>query len=206
MVDWITIVTPVISLLALWIGYVRYKAYVHEVQRDLFTSLEGREYPKQETEQGMEEVQFEVVNVNVRTSYLKDWNTLVVLKLDRDEFPWEGSKIEEFTHDMPEPFNSPESKNADSIEEIMEIELVRFCNIKRKAGAKFSPVFTDSVYGPALLLYFPTTNLFEIREQLELVSNVLPFLLVTWMQTMVGFDLKVYSDYLKGIAENPEFL
>lgn len=189
------------------LGYYRYRAYVNEVQRDLFTCLEGRTYPRHESEHGFDEIQFEVVNVDVKTHWLINWNSIVVLKLHRDEFPWEDSNIDDFDFgsSLPESVNPASEKDADSINELMETELLRMCNFTRKSRTRFKPEFMDSVYGPTLFLHFPTTNLFLIREELEEVSNVIPILFAVWVPTIVGLDTKFAVDTMKALVENPEF-
>lgn len=207
-IDWVAISAPIFTLGVLSLSYIRYRAYVDEVQRDLFLSLEGREYPRFESRHSVDETQFEVVNVDVDVIRLTEWKTTVVLRLNEDEFPWADSDIKEFGEDsaIPEELQPDTTENVDSIEEAMENELEELCAITRKSGSQFTPEFMDSVYGPALMLRFSTTNLFEIREQLEVVSNVLPLLFTGWFQIMMGIDTKFVYGSIQALAEHPEVL
>lgn len=195
-----------VPLAVLFLSYIRYKEYVNEVQRDLFVSLEGEKYPRTGREDGPSEAQFEVVNVDVETSRLMNWHTVVILQLERDEFPWEDCELDDFDYDMPEPLNPPDEKDVDTIDELMGEELLNLCRISRKSGPEFRPVFTDSVYGPALFLHFSTTNLFDIKEQLEMVSNSLPLLFSSWLHTTAGLDTDAMLSGLIGLANSPEML
>lgn len=207
-IDWIAISAPIFTLGVLSLSYIRYRAYVDEVQRDLFMSLEGRAYPRFDSKHSVDETQFEVVNVDVDVIRLTEWKTTIVLRLNEDEFPWADSDIEYFNEisAIPEGLRHESAKDVDSVEEAMENELDELCAITRKSGSQFTPEFMESVYGPALILRFSTTNLFEIREQLEVVSNVLPLIFTGWFPIMIGIDTKFVFGSIQALAEHPEVL
>lgn len=186
--SWVGALTIFLMLISLIFGYSRYSEYENEVQRGLYENLVGRTYPHFSDEYDGDEFRSQVINVSAKRSGLKNWETIVVLKFDMEEFPWEGENIDDWDYDTSVLESAAQREDIDSIEDAMEKELLNLCQINRSIGPKFRPRFSNSAYGPVLFLHFDTIDLFILTEQLEMVSEVLPFVFATWYQTLIGLD------------------
>lgn len=188
--NWVGILTVFLTIISIVFAYSRYTEYEEEVQRDLYDNLVGRTYPHFSDRFEEEAVEFQVINLKVKRTGIRDWSTALFLKFDMDEFPWEESDIDDWDYDVPVLQPAAKRDDVDTIDEMLEQELLDLCKINRKAEPRFVPEFSDSSYGPLLILHFDTKDLFILTEQLEMISEVIPLLFATWFQSMMGFGTK----------------
>jgi hypothetical protein len=203
--SWIGVLTVVLMVASVGFGYVKYKEYAKDVQRDLYSNLVGRTYPHFGERYDDEHYPLQVININTKRSGLREWKTTVFLKFDMEEFPWEDADIGEWNYEIPIGSSAADRDDIEDIEQVMEEELLFLCSIDRKIGPKFQPQFFDSAYGPALLLIFETRDLHLITEQLEMVAENVPLVFTTWYQSLMGLSHStLYPAMIKMAAQNPD--
>lgn len=213
-----TILGLAISVIALALAYIRFRAYVDETQRDFYEALEGRNYPRFSSEiNESENIELEVVNADVDFNWFERgtddwrflvWRSLVVLKPDVEEFPWDGENLENYDlgPHAPSFLNPPSTKNVDSLDELMKRELYKMCGIHRQETVDFAAEFFQSAYGPAIMLSFRTKDLFLITEHLEAVATVTPTLFNIWKNIAMGTDTDAYLEFLNEVSDKQDVI
>ena len=204
------VLTIFLTLISIIFAYWRYTEYEEKVQRELYESLVGKTYPRFSVRYGGDKYNFQVINVNVNRSLVNDWETTIVLKFDMEEFPWKGSSLQDWDYDSGILMPAAKREDVSSIEEFMEQELLNLCRLNRKIGPKFEPKFSRSnktSYGPILKLHFERKDLFFLTEQLEMVSESIPVLFATWLQSLAGLNTQTQLHLMahKAISEEVEF-
>lgn len=130
------------------IAVLRYLEYENEIQRGLYQSIVGNEYEFHVPETD-ETHHFEVVNLSVDAGHLPgNWRTAVVIEFDMDEFPWD-------------PYD-------DEVAEDAVKDLKWSFDLLSKEAPEISRVaLFDSYKAPALIVTFPSTDLYDITDFLR---------------------------------------
>lgn len=186
----VSVASLIVVGISTMIAYVRYTEYKNEIQRGLYQSIVGNTYEFEITESD-EVHQFEVVNVDVDTGHLPGrWRTIVVIEFDVEEFPWDAHDdevAENAAKDLRWTFNllSPETPEIGSVS------------------------LFDSYKAPALMVSFPSTNLYHITDFLRKTQETIGH--VFWHyenDEMRGMTMRnhatLLSEHLQWIIKNSD--
>lgn len=170
------------------IAYLKYREYANEIQRGIYQSIIGNEY-EFEIEGRDETCRFEVVNIDVDTGHLPGrWRTIVILEFDIEEFPWDSQDEEaaaDAAKDLRWTFNylSPETPKINNVE------------------------LFQSYKSPALLVSFPSTNLFYITDFLRKTQEAIGHVFWHYENGNSGnlsmrHHTELLGEYLEWITQN----
>jgi len=174
----ISSVSILLSAAAVIIAYLRYKEYKNSVQRSIYSELVGEVF---EYELSGETQTFRVENVNLIGRWRpSSWMTAVFVEFEMEEFPWEYEEKQSYEQAMNDMF--------------LSFEL-----IGKETPNPANAEFFRSYNAPAMVVVFPTTNLFEIREFLRKTQAVIGDVLEHHKNKDVpmGTLLKFYADHFE---------
>jgi hypothetical protein len=187
--NWIGLLTVIFTAVSITFAFVRYREYEDEVQRNLYQSLVGRQYPQNPILEIDSQIKIRLVNLRVKRSRLFDWKTDIELKISIDEFPWQGEKLEDWDYDSVELETAAEKEGIETVEDRMEEVIYNFLNPDSRDIPEIRPEFKNKSYGTTLYLECEEKDMFFLTQQLELVTTGIPILFEAWELFVLGVEI-----------------